>query len=188
MRQAGWSGTTIKSRIMMEVERPPQLAALSSIIDSVHVALAHSDMARSPDVHASNLGPLVWRPLRSGLGPTSATQPGGFRAARAFAGDPAGGLILIRVVPPAFGCSISKAFVFRTRSLSLRDPKVLGSKSGARLVSPFPTSPRPTHPSSLSIWAMTFLIIGVALSGGWSSCDLAAASWLFAAPPSRFSV
>jgi hypothetical protein len=41
---------------------------------------------------------------------------------RVFGDDPPGGLIRIRVVPPAFGCSISKAFVFRTRSLNLREP------------------------------------------------------------------
>src|SRR5205823_5157608 len=68
--------------------------------------------------HAGNDGLLT-----VGLVP----HPAGFRAARVFAGDPAGGLILIRVVPPAFGCSMSKAFVFRTRSLSLREPKVLES-------------------------------------------------------------
>ena len=73
--------------------------------------------------------------------------------------------VRMRMEPP-FGCSISNEFVLRTRSLSLRKPKVLGSKSEARLASCFPTSPRGTHPSSLSICVMTFLMMGVAALGG----------------------
>jgi hypothetical protein len=82
-----------------------------------------------------------------------------------FGGDPAADFVRMRMEPP-FGCSISKEFVLRTRSLSLRKPKVLGSKSEARLASCFPTSPSGTHPSSLSICVMTFLMMGVAALGG----------------------
>jgi hypothetical protein len=44
--------------------------------------------------------------------------------------------------------------------------KVLGSKSEARLASCLPTSPRSTYPSSLSIYVITFLMIGAAAPGG----------------------
>ena len=76
-------------------------------------------------------------------------QPAGFRAARVFGGDPTAGLIRIRVVPPAFGCSISKAFVFRTRSLSLREPIGPRIEIGGQVGKPFSDFPE-TDPAVLA--------------------------------------
>src|SRR4051794_9343884 len=81
-----------------------------------------------------------------------------------FGGDSAADFLRMRKEPP-FGCSISNEFVSRTRSLSLRKPKVLGSKSAARLASRVPTSPSGTHPSSLSTCVITFMMRGVAALG-----------------------
>jgi hypothetical protein len=76
----------------------------------------------------------------------------------------AAGLARIRKVPPS-GLSISNELAFRTRSLSLRNPNVLGSKSDAMLASCFPTMPRGIQPSSLSICSITLLRIAVASEG-----------------------
>jgi len=81
----------------------------------------------------------------------------------------------MRKVPPS-GWSMSKEFVFRTRSLSLRNPNVLGSKSEAILASCFPTVPRGTQPSSLSICSITLLRIAVASERGWRGLVVRAAS------------
>src|SRR3954452_6585520 len=101
------------------------------------------------------------------LGGGSPADPrlAGLRRFRVLGAGAAVGLTRIRIDRP-FGSSISNELVLRTRSLSLRKPKVLGSKSEARLASCRPTSPSVTQPSSLSIWVMTFLMIGVAASGG----------------------
>src|SRR5207245_1492427 len=119
--------------------------------------------------------------------PPAAPDLAGLREFRRLGAGSAAGLTRIRMDLP-FDSSISKEFVFRTRSLSLRKPKVLGSKSEARLASCRPTSPSVTQPSSLSIWVITFLMMGVAASGGWSDVELRAASWVFAGAASRFSV
>ena len=103
------------------------------------------------------------------------------------AGDPVAGLMRMRIKPP-FGRSISNEFVFRTRSLSFRKPKVLGSKSEARLESRPPTSPSGTQPSSLSICAITFLMMGTAALAGCRGPAVGTASLLLAVPFSRFPV
>src|SRR5438309_1826592 len=97
--------------------------------------------------------------------PAAVADLAGLREFRRLGAGAAVGLTRIRIDRP-FASSISNEFVFRTRLLRLRKPKVLGSKSEAKLASCRPTSPRVTQPSSLSIWVMTFLMMAAAASGG----------------------
>src|SRR5258707_15469423 len=96
--------------------------------------------------------------MKSTFDPRTTHHAGGvFLGVFALADDLTAGLMRMRMAAP-FG-SISNEFVLSTRSRSFREPKVLGSKSGAKLLSCLQTSPRKTHPSSLSIFLLTFLIL-----------------------------